>query len=100
MDLKMQDRHGYEMLSMDLKMQIGQATEARTEKAEAKAASLQAAADAKGDLADTTTTRDDDQKFLADMTATCDLKASAFADRQALRASEIEALEKAAGILS
>merc|ERR1719197_1794601 len=63
-------RHAFEMLSQDLKAQIGQATSARTEKSEAKAKALQSSADAKGDLQDTTTTRDDDSKYLADLTAT------------------------------
>merc|ERR1719434_30839 len=67
-------RHAFEMLSQDLKAQIGQATAARTEKSEAKAKALQASADAKGDLQDTTTTRDDDSKYLADLTATCEQK--------------------------
>merc|ERR1740127_203165 len=68
-----------EMLSQDLKAQIGQATSARTEKSEAEAKALQSSADAKGDLQDTTTTRDDDSKYLADLTATCEQKSSDFA---------------------
>merc|ERR1719231_2254197 len=93
-------RHAFEMLSQDLKAQIGQATAARTEKSEAKAKALQAAADAKGDLQDTTTTRDDDSKYLADLSATCEQKSSDFAARQQLRAEEIAAVEKAIEILS
>merc|ERR1719359_1312542 len=93
-------RHAFEMLSQDLKAQIDQATQARTEKAEAKAKALQAAADAKGDLQDTTTPRDDDSKYLSDLTATCEQKSSAFAERQQLRADEISAVEKAIEILS
>jgi len=93
-------RHAFEMLSQDLKAQIDQATQARTEKAEAKAKALQAAADSKGDLQDTTTTRDDDSKYLADLTATCEQKSAAFAERQQLRADEIAAVEKAIEILS
>merc|ERR1719199_719662 len=93
-------RHAFEMLSQDLKAQIGQATSARTEKSEAKAKALQAAADAKGDLQDTTTTRDDDSKYLADLTATCEQKSSDFESRQQLRAEEIAAVEKAIEILS
>merc|ERR1719333_1111697 len=76
------------------------APSARTEKSEAKAKALQAAADAKGDLQDTTTTRDDDSKYLADLTATCEQKSSDFAARQQLRAEEIAAVEKAIEILS
>merc|ERR1711985_139779 len=82
------------------KAQIGQATSARTEKSEAKAKALQSSADAKGDLQDTTTTRDDDSKYLADLTATCEQKSSDFAARQQLRAEEIAAVEKAIEILS
>merc|ERR1740133_451067 len=93
-------RHAFEMLSQDLKAQIGQATSARTEKSEAKAKALQGAADAKGDLQDTTSTRDDDSKYLADLTSTCEQKSSDFANRQQLRADEISAVEKAIEILS
>merc|ERR1712159_375207 len=63
-------------------------------------AKLQAAADAKGDLADTTATRDDDQKYLSDLTATCEQKASDFENRQQLSADEIVAIEKAIEIIS
>ena len=56
-------RHAFEMLSQDLKAQFDQATQARTKKAEAKAKALQAAADAKGDLQDTTTTRVDNSRI-------------------------------------
>merc|ERR1719333_3992 len=76
------------------------APSARTEKSEAKGKALQAAADAKGDLQHTTTTRDDDSKYLADLTATCEQKSSDFAARQQLRAEEIAAVEKAIEILS
>merc|ERR1711879_862537 len=61
---------------------------------------LQAKADAEGDLKDTTTTRDADVKYLADLTATCEQKASDFESRQQLRADEIIAIEKAIEIIS
>jgi hypothetical protein len=73
---------------------------ARDEKAETKAKKLQAKADAEGDLKDTTTTRDADVKNLADLTATCEQKASDFESRQQLRAEEIVAIEKAIEIIS
>merc|ERR1719440_1461996 len=85
---------------MDLKSQIDNAERARGEKTEAKAKALETVASATGDLADTTTTRDDDSKYLADLTATCEQKSSDFAARQQLRAEEIEAVEKAIEILS
>merc|ERR1712125_161566 len=80
--------------------QISQATRDRDEKAETKAQKLQAKADAEGDLKDTTTTRDADAKYLADLTATCEQKASDFESRQQLRADEIVAVEKAIEIIS
>merc|ERR1719420_2234143 len=88
------------MLQQDLKADITAGTNARSEKTEAKAKALQSSADAKSDLQDTTQTRDDDAKFLADLTATCTQKADAFADRQKLREDEITAIEKAIEILS
>merc|ERR1719335_1502262 len=87
------------MLMQDLKAQIDNNTKARDEKSATAAAKKQAASDAKSDLTDTTQTRDDDQKYLTDMTATCTAKASAFEERQQLRADEIVALEKAIEIL-
>jgi len=93
-------RHAFEMLMQDLKAQIENATQAREEKAEIKAKKLQAAADAKGDLEDTTTTMEADKKYLADLTATCEQKATDFEARQTLRAEEIQAIEKAIEILS
>merc|ERR1712061_289979 len=79
---------------------MGQATQDREEKAELKAKTLQAKADAEADLEDTTTTRDADQKHLDDLTATCEQKATDFESRQQLRAEEIEAISKAIEIIS
>merc|ERR1719217_890059 len=93
-------KHAFEMLMADLKAQIEAGTESRNEKAEAKAQALQDAADSKGDLTDTSTTRDEDQKYVSDLIAACELKSVAFADRQTLRGEEIEAIQKAIEILS
>merc|ERR1719164_451351 len=84
----------------DLEAQIAQAEKDRAEKSETKAKKLQAKADAEGDLKDTTTTMEADKKYLADLTATCEQKATDFESRQTLRAEEIEAIEKAIEILS
>merc|ERR1719473_2301562 len=97
---EMNSKHAYDMLMQDLKAQIAQATQDRDEKAEFKAETLQSKADAKGDLQDTTSTRDADQKYLDDLTATCEQKAADFESRQQLRAEEIEAIEKAIEIIS
>merc|ERR1719265_1035540 len=84
----------------DLKAQIDQDETDRDESAATKAKRLQAKADAEGDLKDTTSTMEEDKKYLADLTATCEQKASDFESRQQLRAEEIEAVEKAIEIVS
>merc|ERR1712048_1289803 len=89
-----------DMLMQDLKAQIEQATQDRTEKAEIKAKKLQAKADAEGELTETTATRDADQKYLDDLTATCEQKGTDYVSRQQLRAEEIEAIQKAIEIMS
>merc|ERR1711865_1096497 len=97
---EMNSKHAYDMLMQDLNAQIAQATKDRDEKAESKAKTLQAKADANGDLKDTATTRNEDSKYLAELTATCEQKASDFESRQQLRAEEIVAIEKAIEIIS
>jgi hypothetical protein len=92
-------KHAFDMLMQDLTAQVENATQARTEKSETRGKKLQSAADAKGDLVDTTATRDDDQKYLSDLVATCEQKASDFENRQQLRADELAAIEKAIEIL-
>jgi len=93
-------KHAYDMLIQDLTAEVANATQARTEKSETKGKKLQSAADAKGDLVDTTATRDDDQTYLSDLVATCEQKGSDFENRQQLRADELVAIEKAVEILS
>merc|ERR1719217_1834469 len=90
----------FEMLAADLKNQLDAANTALTEKKEAKAKALQGAADSKGSLQDTVTTRDDDMKYTADLTATCEQKSTDFANRQTLRTEELEAITKATEILA
>merc|ERR1719231_1756595 len=97
---EMNARHAFEMLVQDLKAQIDAAEQDVSEKSATKAKKLQAKADAEGDLQDTTTTMEADKKYLAELTATCEQKASDFESRQQLRAEELEAIEKAIEILS
>jgi len=97
---EMNAKQAFEMLIQDLTAQIEQAQSDRDAKATTKSKKLQAKADAEGDLSDTTTTRDADAKYLGDLTATCEQKASDFESRQQLRAEEIEAIQKAIEILS
>jgi len=95
-----ESKHAFGMLSMDLTNQLEAAREDRASKAEKKATALQNAADSRVDLADTTTTNEDDMKYVSDLTANCELKSAAFADRQILRQEEIEAITKAKEIMS
>merc|ERR1719247_548929 len=96
----MNSKHAYDMLMQDLTAQVDQATADRNAKAETKAKKLQAKADAEGDLTDTTTTRDADVKYLNDLVATCEQKATDFVSRQELRAQELVAVEQAIQIIS
>jgi chromosome segregation ATPase len=92
--------HEFEMLQQDLKNAIAHSTEAREIASATKAKKLQAKADAEGSLQDTTTTLADDTKYLEDLVATCEQKASDFESRQKLRAEEIVAINKAIDIIS
>merc|ERR1719428_21690 len=92
--------HSFDMLKADLENQLSAARAANSEKSQAKAKALQGAADSKGALQDTVTTRDDDAKYAADLTATCEQKSTDFANRQLLRAEEIEAISKAIEIIA
>ena len=88
------------MTRQDLTAQIETATEDREAKAQEKASKLQKAAEDKGDLADTTATRDADQVYLDDLVAECTQKSSDFEQRQQLRTDELAAIDKAIEILS
>merc|ERR1719407_335552 len=93
-------RHAYEMLIQDLTAQIETATEDREAKAQQKASKLQQAAEEKGDLSDTTATRDSDSEYLSGLISTCSQKSSDFENRQQLRTDELAAIDKAIEILS
>jgi len=64
-------RNAYEMLMQDLTSSIENSQEGLEKDRGDKAKALKNKAGAEGDLVDTTTVRDDDQKYLDDTTATC-----------------------------
>merc|ERR1719446_328524 len=97
---ELNSKHAFDMLMQDLKAQIDQANADVAAKSATKAKKLQAKATAEGDLTDTTATKNDDTKYLSDLTALCEQKATDFESRQQLRSEEIEAIEKAIEILS
>ena len=92
---EMNSRHAYDMLRQDLTAQVAQGTQDRELKSEQEATNLQAKANAEGDLNGTTSTRDADQKYLSDLTATCEQKASGVrpGSRCALRRLDRSAIE-------
>jgi len=97
---EMTSKEEYQMMQQDLDAQLKAGKKDREEKAEIRAKTLQAKADAEGDLVDTTTTRDADQKYLDNLVATCEQKATDFESRQELRVEEMEAIDKAIEIIS
>merc|ERR1719473_1872583 len=61
---------------------------------------MEAKAEAEGALAQTTSDRDEDQKYLDEMLSLCTQKTSDFESRQKLRAEELDAINKAIEIIS
>jgi predicted nucleic acid-binding Zn-ribbon protein len=97
---EMEDKFSYEKLMQGLqdtteklKKQLGRKAERKTQREEDAAA-------AKGELKDTTASRDEDQKYLDEVVAGCEQKSSDFTSRQKLRAEELEAISKAIEIIS
>jgi len=97
---EMQAKHAFEMQVQDLVDQIEGATKTRGRHAVTKSQREQSAAEAKGDLADTTQSRDEDSEYLSSLVAQCGQKSQDFESRQQLRAEELEAIQKAIEILA
>lgn len=93
-------KHAYNMLYQDLAGQIETANNDINSKSAAKASMLQTKAQKSGTLADTEATKQEDENYLTDMTATCERKAADYSNRQHLRSDEIASIEKAIEILS
>merc|ERR1719247_1840635 len=97
---EMQAKHAFEMQVQDLVDQIEGATKTRGRHAVTKSQREQSAAEAKGDLADTTQSRDEDSEYLSSLVAQCGQKSQDFESRQQLRGEELEAIAKATEILA
>jgi len=93
-------RHAFEMLVQSLEAQLAQSKKEQEEKGQFKAKQLQSKASSEGDLGETKVEKQSDEKYSTDLKATCSKKAAAFAARQKLRQEEIEAIEKAKGIIA
>jgi chromosome segregation ATPase len=97
---EMTAKQSYEMMMQDLTDQVERAEKQKERKSQRKAQRAEDAAAAKGELKDTTATRDEDQKYLDDLVAGCEQKSADFESRQKLRAEELEAIDKAIEIIS
>jgi len=93
-------QHAFEQLLQLLADNIENAEHEISKKKILRAETEQAKAEAEADRADTIKERDEDQKYLDEMTALCDLKKTDFESREKLRAEELEALQKAIEIIS
>jgi hypothetical protein len=96
---EMEKKHAYSMMMQDLQDEIERATAEKGRKVKSKATRQEDAAGFKGDLADTTASKEADEKYLSDMVSGCSMKSDDFEARQKLRADELVALEKATEIL-
>merc|ERR1719456_719074 len=94
------ERHTFEMMAQELTDQIEGAVAERKSQTSTKNKKLSAKAAAEGDHADTSAVKASDEKYLADITATCTQKKADFAKRQELRAGEIDAVQQAIDIMS
>merc|ERR1719379_672612 len=88
------------MIVADLTDQIEAANKQRSKKMSFKAQREEESAEAAGNLADATKTFAEDTKYLQDLTSECEGKSADFAQRQATRQGEIEAINKAIEIMS
>merc|ERR1719352_1056299 len=93
-------KHAYDLMMLDLKDSISAAESMRAAKAKMKAGKEADAASDKGSLADTISSKTEDEKYLEDLVAQCEQKSNDFASRQQLRAEELEAIQKAIEIIS
>jgi len=97
---EMNAQHGYEGIMQELTDNIENAEAEIARRSKVKAEREQDKADAEKDLAQTTADRDEDQKYLDDLTALCTQKRADFAKRQELRQGELDAIDKAIEIIS
>eukprot|EP00747_Dinoflagellata_sp_TGD_P136608 gnl/TRDRNA2_/TRDRNA2_175577_c3_seq36.p1 gnl/TRDRNA2_/TRDRNA2_175577_c3~~gnl/TRDRNA2_/TRDRNA2_175577_c3_seq36.p1 ORF type:complete len:683 (+),score=225.30 gnl/TRDRNA2_/TRDRNA2_175577_c3_seq36:92-2140(+) len=97
---EMKAQHAYESVMQGLTDSIEGAEHEIDKKSNLKGETEMHKGQAEGDLAQTTSDRDEDQKYLDDTMALCEQKTADFESRQKLRAEEIEAVNKAIEIMS
>merc|ERR1719486_1113796 len=95
-----EESHAHNMMVQELVDQTEAATRERNSAKSAKAKNEEDKAEAEGDLADTSATLAEDEKFLSELTTECEQKAADLEKRQEVRAGELEAIKKAIEIMS
>jgi len=94
------ERHSFEMMAQELTDQVEAAVAERKSQLSTKNQCLSDKAKSEGESADTSAVLTSDEKYLSDITATCEQKKSDFAKRQELRAGELDAIQKAIDIMA
>jgi len=97
---EMNKEQAHNMMVASLTSEIKGQTDAANMKTSQKKQAEEAAAKAKGDLADTEATLAEDTKYLSDLKTMCEQKAAEFGISQKLRGEEIEALDEAIEIIT
>merc|ERR1719160_445588 len=95
-----EERHSFDMLAQELTDQTEAALRERKSQFSTKGKKEAEKAAAEGDHADTSAVLASDEKYLADITATCTQKTADFAKRQELRQGELDAVQQAIDIMS
>lgn len=93
-------RMSYEVTKAGLEDEVESETKDRNKKDVFKQKKLATKAKTEDRLSTTRETKKSDEEYLAEITTTCDQKASDFKARQKLRVEELEAVNKAIGIVS
>jgi len=93
-------RHSFDMMTQSLTDKIEQDSATRKSKVSQKKGKEMAAADAKGELAETQNSLAEDTKYLEDLKTLFNQKQTDFNSRQELRQGELEALDKAIEIIA
>jgi len=97
---EMKVQAAYDMVATDLANEIQGHTDTRNAEAATKSAREQAAAESKAELEDTQKSKAADEKYLATLSAECEMASSDFESRQQLRDEEMAAIAKAVEIMS
>merc|ERR1740138_1006847 len=101
LDMEEKNRqHAFEQIMQQLTDNIENAEHEISKKTALRASTQADKADAEGDLAETTAKRAEDQKYLDEMTALCNVKKADFESRDELRGQELAAIKEAIEIIS